>query len=70
MLLLFSSWKSVYFTLHPGINDDRCITSYTHSALGYNYHIHPGGFFDPLMYRDRNMNNYMDKCRVINVSYM
>ena len=36
----------VYFTLYHVMTDNGNITSYAASVLGYNYHIHPGGFFD------------------------
>ena len=54
MLLLFSSQKSVYFTLHHVTIDDGCITSYTPCVLEFNYHVHLGSYFDPLTYQDRN----------------
>ena len=58
-MLLFSSSKSVFFTLHHVATDDRCITNFTPSHWGLTmYHIHPGGFFDPPTHQDRiNIDN-------------
>ena len=37
----------VYYTLYHVTIDDRCMTSYTPCMLGFNCHMHPGGFLDP-----------------------